>query len=267
MSESCASRPASPRAATRSQSQPKTPRTTNQRSRCPSMLWNADKRRSAARVAGLMLAAVVVAVFVCKSQQSVTAEPGGETAALIESALYARHEFFGAQAIVPYPTAEARNRLAAVLEKHPDTPQILLKLAQLDEKLGREEEAVREMHSYVEHETDKPQALTTLADFFQRRAQFAAEAESLERLIRAAPAERRVEIFRNLIELAEQHRLDKYLAPSFYEQIIKENPAAFEIVEQYQDKLIEQKKYEAALSLLRQNKNRFPEHRADMLEK
>src|SRR5689334_11712676 len=266
MSESCASRPASPRAATRSQSQPKTPRTTNQRSRCPSMLWNADKRRSAARVAGLMLAAVVVAVFVCKSQQSVTAEPGGETAALIESALYTRHEFFGAQAIVPYPTAEARNRLAAVLEKYPDTPQILLKLAQLDEKLGREEEALREMQSYVEHEIDKPEALNTVADFFHRRAQFAAEAESLARLIRIAPPERRVEIFRTLIELAEKHRLDKYLTPSFYEQIINENPEAFEIVKEYQDRLVEQKNLAAALNLVRQNKDRFPEHRAELIK-
>src|SRR5262249_40629276 len=186
--------------------------------------------------------------------------------ALIEAALYTRHEFFGVQAIVPYPTAEARNRLAAVLEKYPDRPQILLKLAQLDEKLGREEEALREMQSYGEHEPDKPQALTTIAEFFHRRAQFAAEAESLERLIRSAPAERRVELFRNLIELAEKHRLDKYLAPNFYEQIINENPEAFEIVQQYQDKLIEQKNFAAALNLVRQNKDHFREHRANMLE-
>ena len=230
------------------------------------MLSDADKRGAAARIAGLLIAAVVVAVFVCRSQQSVTAEAGEETGALIEAALYTRHEFFGAASIVPYPTAEARNRLAAVLEKHPDTPQILLKLAQLDEKLGREDEALREMQSYVEHEPDKWEALNTLTDFFHRRAQFAAEAESLERLIRTAPAERRVEVFRKLIELAERHRLDKYLTPGFYEQIIKENPEAFEIVKEYQDKLIERKDLAAALNLVRQNKDRFPEHRADLLE-
>src|SRR4051794_37864400 len=97
-------------------------------------------------------------VFIYNSQLSVTAkkeldtksEAGDETAVLIDAALYTRYEFFGAQAIVPYPTAEARNRLAAVMEKYPDSPQILLKLAQLDEKLGREEEALREMQSYVE---------------------------------------------------------------------------------------------------------------------
>src|ERR1051325_4409637 len=160
------------------------------------------------KLAGFVVIAVVVAFIICNSQRSVTAEKED----LIDAALYTRHEFFGAQAIVPYPTAEARNRLAAVVEKHPDTPQILLKLAQLDEKLGREEEALREMQSYVEHESDKQKALTRLADFFDRRAQFAAEAESLERLMRVTPPERRVGIFRTLIELAEKHRLDKYLA-------------------------------------------------------
>ena len=207
----------------------------------------------------------LVTVFICNSQLSVTAETDDETA-LIDAALFTRHEFFGAQAIVPYPTAEARNRLAAVLEKYPNRPRILLKLAQLDEKLGREEEALRGMHAYAEHEPNQQEALTTMAEFFHRRAQFAAEAESLERLLAIAPEERRVEIFRKLIELAERHRLDKYLTPSFYEQIIKQNPSAFEIVEQYQEKLIEQGNYEAALSLLRQNKDRFPEHRTQMIE-
>jgi tetratricopeptide (TPR) repeat protein len=230
------------------------------------MWWDADKRESASRIAGLVIVAVVVTVVLCRTQRSVTAEAGDETAKLVDAALYTRHEFFGSQAIVPYPTAEARNRLSAVLEKHPHTPEILLELAQLDEKLGREEEALREMQSYVEYERDKPQALATLAGFFHRRAQFAAEAESLERLIRAAPAERRVEIFRELIELAEKHRLDKYLAPTFYEEILKENPEVFEIVKNYQDKLIEQKNLAAALNLVRQNKARFPEHHANLLQ-
>src|SRR4051812_17801132 len=44
----------------------------------------------------------------------------------IESALFARTEFFGAQALVPYPTAEARNRLADLLEKYPNDAQITL---------------------------------------------------------------------------------------------------------------------------------------------
>ncbi|HEX3250693.1 MAG TPA: tetratricopeptide repeat protein [Pyrinomonadaceae bacterium] len=206
-----------------------------------------------------------VAFFICDSRLPVRAEKEVDETALIDTALYTRYEFFGTQAIVPYPTAEARNRLAAVMEKYPNKPQILLKLAQLDEKLGREEEALREMQSYVDHEPDKQQALTTIAGFFHRRAQFSAEAESFERLLREAPADQRLEIFRKLIELAETHRLEKYLSPDFYEQVIKENPATFEIVQQYLNKLTEQKNYEAALSLVRRSKDYFPEHRATML--
>src|SRR4030095_11453736 len=138
------------------------------------MLWVAnlvmDQRRRS--LVGLLIVAIVVTVFVCKSQLSVTAEKeldtkvetGDETATLIDAAFFTRFEFFGAQAIVPHPPAEARNRLAAVLEKYPDRSQILLKLAQLDEKLGREEEALREMQAYVEHEPNKQEALNTIAE-------------------------------------------------------------------------------------------------------
>ncbi|HEU4871442.1 MAG TPA: tetratricopeptide repeat protein, partial [Pyrinomonadaceae bacterium] len=216
---------------------------------------------------GLTICVVVLALFIYNSQRAVTADTNtDEIAALIDAALYTRREFFGAQAIVPYPTAEARNRLADVLTKHPDNPTVLLKLAQLDEKLGREAEALRGMQTYVEHEPDKEQALATIGEFFHRRAQFAAEAESLERLLTVAPEERRVDVFRRLIELAEKHRLDKYLTSSFFEHVVEQNPSAFEIVKQYQDRLIEDGDYVAALNLVRRNKDRFPAYRASMLE-
>ena len=121
------------------------------------MLWNADKRRSAQirvrYITGLLITTALVAFVICNSQRSVTAEKEPDTAALIDTALYTRHEFFGAQAIVPYPTAEARNRLAEVLKKYPDNAQIYLKLSQLDEKLGNEELALQEMQAFVEHES------------------------------------------------------------------------------------------------------------------
>ena len=147
-----------------------------------------EMRKHKHSVVGLVIVVIGIAAFIYNSQRPVTADEEfntaneDETEALIEAALYTRREFFGAQAIVPYPTAEARNRLAAVLEKHPDSPRILLKLSQLDEKLGREDDALRELQSYVEHAADKQEALTTMAAFFDRRAQFAAEAEALERL-------------------------------------------------------------------------------------
>ena len=188
-----------------------------------------------------------------------------ENADDIDAALYTRHEFFGAQAIVPYPTAEARNRLADVRAKYPDNAQIYLKLSQLDEKLGNEEPALQEMRAFVEHEPDKLKALETMVEFLDRRAQFPAEAESLERMLHVAPPEQRVEVFRRLMQLAETHLLEKYLTPRFYEQTINDNPAAYEIVEQYQQKLIDNGDNYKALTLVRQNKDHFPQHRDQLI--
>jgi tetratricopeptide (TPR) repeat protein len=190
-----------------------------------------------------------------------------ERAALIESALYTRVEFFSAQALVPYPTGEARNRLASVQAKYPNDPTIELKLSQLDEKLGREAEATAEMRAYVEHEPDKQKALETMVGFLGRRAQFNEEAETLERLMQTVPPEQRVEVFGRLIDLARTHLLPKYLAPAFYEQTLAQNPAAFEIIEQCLEKLVVERNYPEALKLVRQYRDRFPDRRAFLIEK
>jgi tetratricopeptide (TPR) repeat protein len=189
-----------------------------------------------------------------------------EKSALIESALFTRREFFGAQALVPYPTAEARNRLAEVQAKYGSDPQVSLKLSQLDEKLGREEQALAEMRAYVEQEPDQIRALEMLASFAHRRARFEMEAEALERMLQSAPPERRVEIFRRLIELARTHGLEKYLAPAFYQQTLAQNPSAVEIIEQYIERLVDERSYQEALQVLRQYKEAFPRARAFLIE-
>ncbi len=91
----------------------------------------------------LILTFLSVAIFsprhigVAGAETEKNGSPGDEKAALIDSALYTRAAFFGAQALVPYPTAEARDRLAALQAKYPNDPQIDLKLSEFDEKLGR----------------------------------------------------------------------------------------------------------------------------------
>ena len=227
-------------------------------------------RLSISALASLGLVIVVVA-FVCPhfSAGAKNEEPpnSNDATALLEAALYTRHEFFGAQAIVPFPTAEARNRLAELQAKYPDNAQIYLKLSQFDEKLGNEERALQEMRAFVEHEPDQLKALETMAQFLHRRAQFPAEAETLERMLHVAPPEQRVEIFRRLMQLAETHALEKYLTPRFYEQTIVDNPSAYEIVEQYQQSLIDNDDDDKALKLIRQNRDRFPEHHDELIEK
>jgi cellulose synthase operon protein C len=190
-----------------------------------------------------------------------------EKGAAIESATFARAEFFGAQALVPYPTAEARNRLAALLGKYPNEPQIHLKLSQLDEKLGRFEEAERELQTFVELQSNKLEALETLAAFLDRRAQFAKEAATLERMLTSAPPERRARIFARLVELARVHGLENYLKPDFYQKYLAQGVAVFEIIEQLIDKLVEEENYTEALKVLRQYRDGFPARRSYLLEK
>ncbi len=227
-------------------------------------LW---KRGSALRLcvfAGEMLAILTVVIL---SFMTVGSKAhADDVSSLIDAALYTRHEFFGVPAIVPFPTAEARNRLADVLAKHPDNPQIYLKLSQLDEKLSNEELALQEMQSFVKHAPDEFNALQTMAEFFHRRAQFPAEAETLERMLHLAKPAQRLEVFSSLIKLAETHLLEKYLTPRFYEQTIKENPSAYEIVKQYQQRLIDNADYDKALTLVRQNRKQFPEHHDELIE-
>src|SRR6185369_4776859 len=227
-------------------------------------LW---KRGSALRLcvfAGEILAILTVVILGFMTVGSKA--QADEVSSLIDAALYTRHEFFGAQTIVPFPTAEARNRLADVLVKHPDSAQIYLKLSQLDEKLGNEELALQEMQSFVKHAPDEFKALETTAEFFHRRAQFPAEAESLERMLHLARPEQRTEVFSRLIKLAETHLLEKYLTPRFYEQVIKDDPSAYEIVKQYQERLIDNGDTDKALTLIRQNRNQFPEHHDELIK-
>lgn len=203
-----------------------------------------------------------------KSAALFTADAGrDEKEAAVENALFARVEFFGAQAIVPFPTAEARDKLAALLEKYPQNAQILLKLAGLEEQLADYENAERHLNAFVELNAENEQSLEELAAYFGRRAQFERQAEILEKMLKRAPETRRAEIFGRLVETARIHKLEKYLTPEFYRQIIAENPASFAIIEDFIAKLFEEKRYDEALAALRQNRQNFPEKRETLFAK
>jgi predicted Zn-dependent protease len=187
--------------------------------------------------------------------------------AQIEAALYARAEFFGASAFVPYPTKEARARLISVRDKYPNEAQIHLKLAALDEQLNLIDEAAQEMNRYVETSKDKRAALEKLAEFYHARARFADEAATIERLISVSPADARAALVRRLLETAQIHKLDAYLAPGYYEKIIAANPNVFEVFSDYIEKLEGEKQRARALDAVRRYRRRFPEHEFYFLDK
>src|SRR5262245_29727519 len=190
-----------------------------------------------------------------------------ERGAQIESALFTRAEFFGARAIIPYPTGEARARLAEVQKLYPKDSAIELKLAELDEKLGDIEQARAEMSRYVELEKGSLAALEKLANFYHRRARFADEAAARERMIAAAPRKERAPILRELIEMARRHRLEKYQRPDFFRGLIASDPGSFEVVKTFVDHLVEKGDFDEALSAVRQHKASFPDEKNYFLEK
>src|SRR5437868_515188 len=223
----------------------------------------------------LLLLAVTMAVVSFAVRALHTTATGDEANAraadeverLIDSALYTRAEFFGAQARVPYPTAEARNRVASLRVQRPKEPCVSLSLARLDEKLGRYELAEEELGEYVAESGEGRDALEELAAFQHRRALSAKEAATLERLLRNAPDEERSVVLERLVRLAESQKLLNYLAPEFFEGVIAEHPSDFRVVAAYVDRLAEKREASSALDAVRRYRERFPVRRLYFMAK
>lgn len=226
---------------------------------------------NSARLLALAMIAIAISLAAIKPQRAAESATSNqardERAAAIESALFTRADFFGSQAIVPYPTAEARLRLADVERRFPNDSDIKLKLAELDEKLGKTEQAHQTMLGYVELEKNSVGALSKLAEFYDRRARFADEAAALERMIAAASADQRAVHLIRLIELAKRHDLKKYEQPDFFRKLIASDPAAFEFVKQFIEQLFEKEDYAETLRAVRQYKALFPAEHAYFLDK
>jgi tetratricopeptide (TPR) repeat protein len=209
----------------------------------------------------LVCGLIFLLLFSNNAPQKVSAEnANGE----IENALFTRQEFFGAEAIVPLPTAEARENLARLLENAPDNPQILEKLAELNEKLARFDEAEKNLVRLAEIEKPK---LEALAAFYGRRAAFEKEAACLTKILFSTEAEKRGAVFERLIDLARVHDLKEYLQTSFYARVAKENPDVYTIFEALIDNLAKEKNYAEALNFVRQARAQFPARQSVLLEK
>jgi tetratricopeptide (TPR) repeat protein len=236
------------------------------------------KKRETKRTATLLILLLVVvaasACFVVARRASASddesrtgARKGDEVERLIDSALYTRAEFFGAQARVPYPTNEARNRLAELLMQRPKEPRIVLALARLDEKLGRYDIAESETNDYAALAGESFDALRELAEFQHRRALFEKEAATLEKMLSVAPSDEHAGLLERLTRLAESQKLARYLSPEFFERVIAERPSDFRVVAEYIERLVEEKKTAAALDAVRRYRTGFPSHRRYFLEK
>ena len=218
----------------------------------------------------LAVAFIGVAVYlsgVLRIEKVVQAEDTATLDAEIEAATFTKTEFFGAQAIVPFPTATARDRIAKLTEKYPNEPKIRLKLASLNEQIGDYAAAERDLNRFVELNQTSQNSLEELTNFYNRRARFEAAAETLEKILKIAKPENRVETFGRLIELARVHKLEKYLKPDFQKQFAAENPASFPIVNGLIEKFVAEKNFDQALTAIRSARQNFPENRLELFAK
>ncbi|NOT61919.1 MAG: hypothetical protein HOP19_17020, partial [Acidobacteria bacterium] len=173
----------------------------------------------------------------------------------LEAALYQRAEFFGAQAVVPLPPAEARQRVAALQKRFPQDAAIQRKAAELDEALGRYDEA----EAALKHQAaNKPEALRTLADFYGRRAQFAQQAATLAELIERDEPSQLASNLSELLALARKHGLSQYLSAEFFQSAIARRmksddagQAVFTVIEQYLAALSEQRRWPDIVAAVR----------------
>ncbi|HSK71855.1 MAG TPA: tetratricopeptide repeat protein [Pyrinomonadaceae bacterium] len=162
------------------------------------------------------------------------------------------------------PTAEARQNLLKLAEKQPENPQILERLADLEEKLLLFEEAEKNLKRLAGIDAAK---LVNLAVFYHSRARFEDEAAILRKILFSTEAENRAQVFERLINLARIHDLREYLKPEFFAEVARENPNVYEIFQRLIEKLIEEKNYSEALNFTQQAKAQFPEMQGVLLEK
>jgi len=183
----------------------------------------------------------------------------------IEAALFTKQEFFGAEAIVPFPTATARENLIELQNQFPSDVKITRKLAELDEKLGDFGAAEKRLVQLAEI---NQQSLENLAAFYNCRARFFDEAKVLEkRLFATESADEKAEMFSRLIQTARLHDFGEYLSPAFYEKVLEKNLAVYPIFEQLIQGFSEEENYAEALKFTRQAKSNFPDKQSLLLEK
>src|SRR5947209_607219 len=92
---------------------------------------------------------------------------------LVEQAIYTRQEFFGADAIVPVPTEEARENLLRLTRSTPNDPAVVEKLSEVEEKLGNYDAAEKDVKQLIAIDKKYSNNLTT---FYDRRGRYAKEA-------------------------------------------------------------------------------------------
>ncbi|HEY2866765.1 MAG TPA: hypothetical protein VGJ02_06715, partial [Pyrinomonadaceae bacterium] len=214
-------------------------------------------------LAGLVFAGCTAAAIVTYSR----IEPAAHAESsqdLIEQAIYTREEFFGAEAVIPVPTAEARENLLGLLRTSPNAPTVIEKLSELEEKLGNYDTAENDLKQLVAIDKKYESNLTV---FYERRGRYADEAVLLRQRLATADEDERAALFETLLDTARTHDLKEYLRPEFYRKVVSQNGDVYLVFEKLIEQLTNDEEFDEALRFVRQAEGQYPDKKADLLEK
>lgn len=177
-------------------------------------------------------------------------DPNRAPQALVDQALFAEQLFFNEKVAIPRPYLEALTAIDSLVGRFPQDPGLRLHGARLNEKLGRFGESAKQMAEYARLKHDNEDALSRLAVFYHHRANYAAEAQTLQRLARVSNAGVRRTLYGRVISLINNHQLREIDENRVYEEMIASDPDSFEAVKGYAQALIASKQYAKALQVL-----------------
>ena len=210
----------------------------------------------------LAIAGCLVALLV-KNSHTGSATHAESSSDAIDQAIYTRQEFFGAEAIVPLPTAEA-NRLFRLRQTSPNDSAIIEKLSEIEEKLGNYDAAEQDLKQLVAIDRKYSKNLSV---FYDRRGRYRDEAAQLRLMLSTSEVNERPAIFEDLVNVVRTHDLQEYLRPEFYHEVVSQNSNVYDVLDRLIEQLTNDEELDEALKYVRLAKNQFSAQKSALLQK
>jgi tetratricopeptide (TPR) repeat protein len=186
------------------------------------------------------------------------ADPNRAPQSSVDDALYADEEFFGVQASVARPYADALGRVAALLAQYPKDARLHLHAARLSERLGQYDRAAGEMTQYADLKRRSPDALRRLANFYHDRARFADEVRTLQELAKTLAVGERAPVYKRAAAVVRSHTLKEFAPADFFAELVAADPSNIGPVQEYVEELRLAGRHKEALAVLASFQPRFP---------
>jgi predicted Zn-dependent protease len=194
------------------------------------------------------------------------ADPNRAPRNLVDEALYANEEFFGAQSSVARPYSVSFERISALLAKYPKDASLHLEASRLADRLGQFDKAATEMAEYADLRKRSADALRRLANFYNHRARFADEVRTLLELAKTLTVNERGPVYKRAAELVRTRALKEFRPAGFFAELVAADRSNIRPIKDYVEELQLAKRYKEALGVLAAYQPGFPSELAYFLK-